>query len=211
MCPSGYTPLMEDIWPGTVDGCNCKVITNSSVPVQYANQINRMTCTSLMLKTGCKNVPQISQKELFYWQGVFLCGKTGQKNYQYYYKNVGDKNLNSTSCPVGFKQCGVLDSIGNLLCEEGSQDCPVNKLLIKYVWEDEPKDYNYTKLRVDNNKSVYSTNQAIGEKVLTEVKLSEGSVCIHPGEINHQFNLKQYILDKEYFNNNCSTNIAGTK
>ena len=79
------------------------------------------------------------------------------------------------------------------------------------MWEDDPKDYNYTKLRVDNNKTVYCTNQAIGEKVLTEVKLSEGSVCIHPGEINHQFNLKQYILDKEYFNNNCLTNIAGTK
>lgn len=65
MCPSGYTPLMEEIWPGTVDTCNCKVTTNSLVPVHYANQINRMTCTSEMLKAGCENVPQISQKELF--------------------------------------------------------------------------------------------------------------------------------------------------
>jgi hypothetical protein len=204
MCPTDFTPLIEDIWPGTVEGCNCLGVSNVTIPNSYADQINRMTCSSDLQLGGCKPVEEITLKKYFFWKGKPICVRKSQKKYQDYYKNTAEKN---TSCPIGYKQCGVLDSVGNLMCEEVSQVCPINKIIVQDSRLDAPTDHNYKKIQLDGNMTLYSTNEAIDQQILSEIKLSEGNVCVYPGEINVKWNLKQYILDKEYYNYKCRTNI----
>ena len=33
-------------------------------------------------------------------------------------------------CKEGYKKCGILDTIGNILCIDNNFDCPINKLIV---------------------------------------------------------------------------------
>jgi hypothetical protein len=202
-CPVGFTSLIQEKWPGTVEGCDCSNVDISSI---YERKINRGACSSDMLASGCKGVPSIYPKEL-YWGSKKLCVKRSENTYFEYSYKAAEKGK---VCEIGYKICGVLDSLGNLMCEESGKQCPINKIVIQDKNLPAPKDYNYKKVSLDNNKTLYTTNEAIDLQILTEIKLSEGKVCVYPGDINVSPNLEQYILDTEYDNYKCKTKNSGT-
>jgi hypothetical protein len=201
-CESGFTPLIEDKWPGTVEGCDCVGAWSFRIPVSNRNRLNRMTCSFNMTLGGCRGVRQLPPMSLNIWKGKNICVRKSVKTYDDYSKNAADKNK---GCLSGYKQCGVLDSLGNLLCEESSKECPVNKIIVQSINKEAPKDYKYTKIELDSNMILYSTNEAVDQQIVSEIKLSEGIPCVDPGEINTKF--EQYILDREYGNYICQKKI----
>ena len=44
-----------------------------------------------------------------------------------YYDISGDKKvITKDGCAEGYRQCGILDTIGNILCIDETYDCPIN-------------------------------------------------------------------------------------
>ena len=44
-----------------------------------------------------------------------------------YYQKLLQLIVNDT-CKVGYKKCGILDTIGNILCIDENFDCPINQI-----------------------------------------------------------------------------------
>jgi hypothetical protein len=202
VCDSGFTPLIEDKWFGTVEGCNCVGSYSYRIPISNRNRLNRMTCSFNMTLGGCRRVDSTPAMSLNVWKGRNICVRKGQKTYDEYSKNSADKNK---GCLSGYKQCGLLDSLGNLLCEESRNECPINKIVVQNANIQEPSDYKYTKIELDSNMVLYSTNQAIDREIISEIKLSEDSPCVDPGELNS--NSEKYILDRQFDNYVCKKKI----
>ena len=59
------------------------------------------------------------------------------------------------TCPRGKKQCGILDNLGNKLCYDNDEECPINHITLK-----QPNSTLKYKSVVVDGVTIYYTNQA---------------------------------------------------
>ena len=196
-CPDTYQHLIDDYWPGTIEGCLCKTIFKGNCKSQISSS---KTCTDI------KSIDKFHYK---LWKNKYLCALRLPTNYIDIY-NKRD------SCHADEKKCGILDSTGNLLCIPNEFSCPINYLKIisnqeynrnidKYRNVSNLKIINYT----DHEKLLYSNMNNNG-KILVEFRISQSTPCADPDYENHEDN-EIYILDKFYKRNKCFSEISGKK
>ena len=86
------------------------------------------------------------------------------------------------NCKNNYKQCGIFNEKGRILCLPNEEECPLNGFGIS----DDPLDSNYDNIYnkyevsdIITNKKYYFfyTNKNINGKVITEFKLSNGFPC----------------------------------
>ena len=97
------------------------------------------------------------------------------------------KNYTKNNCTI--KQCGILDSVNNILCIEESLPCPINEIAIE-------KEDNYNRFYYKNYSLTYS-NIAINKKLIISIIKSD----IHPQYIttdNFIFDQKTYDEGRSY-------------
>lgn len=61
----------------------------------------------------------------------------------------------SESCKKGFKKCGILDELENILCIPDNESCPIN--YIKFSKDMENSSYNYAE--IGEEKKIYFSNE----------------------------------------------------
>lgn len=114
-CDNNYkSPMIDDIWNGTVEGCLC----GSTLTVGNCEGKD----------SSCKLVSKNTATNLNIWRGVKIC----KKNYysQMDSQNYFDLDLikSGDSCAIGYKSCGIVDSYGNIFCAKTGDICPINYL-----------------------------------------------------------------------------------
>lgn len=75
-------------------------------------------------------------------------------------------------CPEGYKQCGILDSLNNIMCIEEDKQCPVN-LIVVNTEKNAPSRYTF-KTEQLNTSYIHYTNEAIDNYIVSKfVNISE--------------------------------------
>lgn len=127
-CPLGYKPMLTSFnWPGSLNGCLC----NSD------NKLNYTLYSGTCLREYGSHCIEISKTDPLnqpYWDNVLLCYRRANKNYidLLNENNIIPNNPNSIAkCNnATHRICGEIDNIGNLLCLEKAEHCPITNFLI---------------------------------------------------------------------------------
>ena len=91
---------------------------------------------------------------IYIWENYYYVSTNATKSSrQYSYLNNAVPS--EESCPSGKKMCGILDNLGNKLCIDNSENCPIN-----YITLDKSNlHYTFNKTTIDN-LTIYYTNEA---------------------------------------------------
>jgi len=196
-CPDNYQHMIDDYWPGTIEGCLCKTIFKGSCRSQISS--SKM----------CTNIQSIDKYHYKLWKNKYLCALRLPTNYRdIYYKRE--------TCQSGEKRCGILDSIGNVLCIPNEFSCPINyiKIISNQEYKKNVDKYkNITNLQVINytqQEKLLFSNMNHNGKVLVEFRISQNTPCADPDYENNGNN-DMYILDKFYKRNKCLSEISGKR
>lgn len=167
ICPNDYEYLFKFTWPGTRLGCDCREIINSKTMSEYEFKIKTGSCTLAQTSDGCTKILEIPGKQIHSINDSYYCIKRHDNfNYEAYYGS----NIYEKKCPPDFKECGVVDTLGNLLCVPKESKCQI--------------DINpYT----NNNSSTINQLKSYFPEIVKsfiDIKISQGPPCIHPLEIN---------------------------
>lgn len=107
--------MIDYIWEGNKKGC----LLNNKLIFNFENM-------SQMEFKDCLKIEHSNQVFLTKWKGFNICGSS--------IKSKAYFNLEKSSikdCFPKYKNCGIVDSLGNYLCIPITEVCPVNKINIK--------------------------------------------------------------------------------
>ena len=103
--------------------------------------------------------------------------------------------IEDNKCKKGYKQCGILDTIGNILCIDETFDCPINQLNVdlrternKYLKNGSKEIYNENLIY---NYQFYYSNKSIDNNIVVSVLFSQNK----PNYIT----ISNFIIDTEAY------------
>ena len=97
-------------------------------------------------------------------------------------------------CPEGYKQCGILDSLNNIMCIEEDKQCPVNLIVVNKE-KNAPSRYTF-KTEQLNTSYIHYTNEAIDNYIVTKfVNISEEEIELSPFESKPNEDLSDYSFE----------------
>lgn len=152
-------------WKGTELGCKCN--RNDK------NIITKGGCTDPEISLNCQHY-SMYERGFFYYRGKILYAK--RKSLFDFYKDLNiSKNR---KCPKGKKQCGILDSLGNILCLDIYDACPLNDIKI-----DEHKSIKgYQSLPLNEGKYIHFTNEMINNSIISDISAFQYEPCFYSKE-----------------------------
>jgi hypothetical protein len=174
----GMEDLINYVWPGITTGCQCS----------GRQEVDK--CSQDQIRQGCFTINEANSTIFNKWKGSYLCGSSIKpKTYFEHMKaKPGDK------CSPKHKPCGVLDTLGNVLCVPDNESCPLNSIEFKY-------DGKVSNLRME------TSNENIKGTVLSDFRVVDGNLCIN--HIEKEFYEADYKLIKNPdFMRSCYTRIS---
>ena len=192
-CKMGQKPIINDYWPGTTNGCDCRTAL-----IRIGSSFHRGACSRDRYNySPCVDIPPIGPVNYTKWGGRTLCGK----RIEYSYLDFTVEKL-PADCPTGTRSCGIVDTLNNVLCIPNATECPLNKILIRAKTEVPPTDFVYQTLPIDDgDKIIYYTNQDTKGYIVNEFRISEDVPCINNNYYNKK--TKAYLLSNEYGYETC--------
>ena len=201
---SNESKIIFDIWRGTVEGCNCIGIELPESTCK--NKICRRECRQGETKGGCTKIDPIAPIKITNWKGKEFLSTVLDSSYNYS-SLLSHSVKKGEECKEGYKKCGILDTMNNVMCLKEEQTCPINLLFVTDM-ASLPTEYsNYTFKRVsfDDGKVLHFTNQAVDQKIVTDFRISDEQVCINSDEYNSPYS--SYVLDYyQYYG--CKTKFS---
>ncbi len=192
-------------WGGIQSGCNCLGRHDSHIEYSRRNRINQGSCSRNETYYGrCEDISRISKVSLKYYEGIQFCfnedSSIVKQGYKYYLDNSVPFN---SKCKEGYKQCGLLDNLNQILCLKENENCPINDF---YIDKNETSNPEYEDIPLNNNKYLHYTNSRINNSILIKLKLSEyNEPCIYPGEYSWN-----YHYELEPSSSRCTTTILNS-
>jgi hypothetical protein len=95
------------------------------------------------------------------WKELFYSSTNATSYGKYTYLNSAISS--NESCPIGKKNCGILDELGNILCLPIFEECPINLVTTNRSEILDYSDYDLTRI---GDKTIYYTNQSFNQKVI---------------------------------------------
>ena len=81
--------------------------------------------------------------------------------------NKSDKNSLNNICETGYKPCGILDTMNNILCLPKAYNCPLNDMIISNNNDSSLLDNGYNEINLNNSLSIYlNTNENIERPII---------------------------------------------
>ena len=134
------------------------------------------------------------------------------KNYQTYEELLNNDSIikNNEDCNDKFKNCGVIDTLGQKLCLPEEIDCPLNDLLLVNTSDDEKiNDYikkGYKRKDALNEKTFLYSSEQKDKPIIGRIVLNgEKGVCANPTE----FSWKQIDDDENNETVTCENEYKG--
>jgi hypothetical protein len=138
-CEKNETPIIQDDWRGTEEGCACQMNSEIDSPNNSTKVFTGKCRNDLLDSKQCKNIPSIPNKPFTMWKGSNLCGQVNNKTYFDY-----DITDSVESCiNKNLKPCGIIDTQKNILCIPQDTECPYNFVeKLNYIEEQNLEKYN---------------------------------------------------------------------
>ena len=95
------------------------------------------------------------------WKELFYSSNNATSYEKYTYLNNAISS--NESCPIGKKNCGILDELGNILCLSTYEECPINLVTTNITKISGYSNYSSTRI---GDKTLYYTNNAIDQKIV---------------------------------------------
>ncbi len=127
-CSQNEIPISIFTYPGIIEGCDCSGISNRKLSSNMKNKISRTKCGVEASRVGCKRILKINETNFYKWNGKTFC--TGNYKEMKYVNLVKMTVKNGEKCNEGMKQCGIIDTIGQVLCLPIEEECPINHVVI---------------------------------------------------------------------------------
>lgn len=180
LCSEDEKPLILGKWDGTIEGCFCDNIV-------YKRKCNNKDKNCIAIKA--KN--PVDYKKI---NSKYICIKTLDNKYIDFIKNNQIRNKN-IACPSGYQNCGLIDTVGNVLCLEEGENCPItfNSIIIHNHTLDDSFPLGYNIHYLDDN-----------HKILGILQMNQYFPCIYPNEKNWSY---YYTLESP--SKICKTKVNG--
>lgn len=189
-CESKRKLIVIDKWPGTIRGCDCTSMSLALVP--YEKKIMRGSCSGIM--ANCKEINPLKEVKLTKWRGKNFCQAIKDENYTYYSLLLSNSVKENETCKIGFKKCGYLDTLKQILCLPENEECPIN--FIKVSTSGPPvecMEKECKKISLKGKGDIYFSNKIVTGYVVSQFKVSDSNVCLNVDE--YDSNNVRYELD----------------
>ena len=120
------------------------------------------------------------------------------------YYNQNYENLLKHSkepCENNYKKCGILDTLGNIMCIPENDECPINEVIVDLNSKNNEyisRDYKAIHLEnLPNGYAIYYTNNAIDKEIITKLDFFDNPPK-YISENNFIFDEETY--KSEYYN-----------
>ena len=120
------------------------------------------------------------------------------------YYNQNYENLLKHSkepCENNYKKCGILDTLGNIMCIPENEQCPINEVIVDLISKNNEyisRDYKAIHLEnLPNGYAIYYTNNAIDKEIITKLDFFDNPPK-YISENNFIFDEETY--KSEYYN-----------
>ena len=146
----------------------------------YYNYKSTMSISHLFNKKFCipiykKLYKKYNSKELRY--DNLLMHSINIDNIQNY--NKSDKNSLNNICEAGYKPCGILDTMNNILCLSKKYNCPLNDMIISENNDSSLIDDGYEEIDLNNSFSIYlNTKENIETALVKQLTASLISITV---------------------------------
>ena len=119
----------------------------------------------------------IEQTDIFVWKGKKLYTNKSEMSYLSLINNSVSKG---EQCKEGYKQCGILDTVGNILCFPYTLECPINDIIMTNSLSipNQFKEYNHNSIQINENTVLHYTNEAINKPIIVDFRLSKKMPCL---------------------------------
>ena len=194
VCPLGYDILINDKFPGFKKGCYCN----------NTGELFLDSCKDIDgFELSCQGISEIKKEKYKIYRKSILCGKRTLNDY---FKLLKENLVRRRDCEAGYKNCGIIDSKNYKLCLPENENCPIN--MIHFIDENDNfmsnYDFNFTKINLDQNKTLIFTRDNIKGKILIEFKIEDGPPCADPLFTNSQTNFTKFKLHPKFSQDQCS-------
>ena len=98
--------------------------------------------------------------------GIFYAYKS-KKNYDYFLKHSG------TNCETNYKKCGILDTMGNIMCIPETEECPINDVIDEETYNRIENPEKYVK-----KGELYYSNEITDKDIIAKVSYSSSNDII---------------------------------
>ena len=164
--PNGYKKIIFWEYKGTDMGCKC---TNESYDIV---KIEKGACTEELKRLWyCREFSFYDEDLDKYRNKIFYVKRDNLETFQKYLIVKEHQK-----CPKGKKQCGILDSLGNILCLNENQNCPINDIIINAKKEMK----GYKSLELNKGKFIHFTNKFPNKFIISDLSVFFQEPCIYP-------------------------------
>ena len=106
-------------------------------------------------------------------------------------------------CKDGYKKCGILDTMGNILCIDNNFDCPINKLIVDLYSNKDEQAYKgmkqiYNENLIYNYKFFYSNNSLDGNSMVS---------LLFSDDYPRYITINNFIVDKAAYKDNYGNDL----
>ena len=122
----------------------------------------------------------------------YICAKMSKLNYRELLQS-NQVISKEKSCPIGYKLCGILDTLGHKFCIEEKETCPINENDINNIFVNLTNENNTIPLKNNSNAQLISI-----------IKVNQYKPCINPSE-----KFWDYHYPLEPPDQRCVTEIKG--
>jgi hypothetical protein len=174
-------------WEGVPFSCDCKNSHLSSVK----GNIYKGQCDNLKILLGCFTIKNIKSITTTKWKNAKICLIEHYIDYSKTLTILGNR------CPKKYINCGK-DTKNFSICFPKMHGCPVNYL--KFSTSDKKYSEKYTRtVKLNDDWFIHYSNRYTNNSIITEIKYSEGRICVNPAEKNIKNSHLKYKV-KENFN-----------
>lgn len=172
-CNKDEIVLIHDDWLGTSEGCDCT--NNADNGYIRAGECKKQKNAN---EGKCKSIQSTPELIFQYWGDSLFCGK---RMGNYFDLLLVEKN---EQCPLYTKRCGIIDSIGNILCVSTVTECPINKIIFNNGNKSEKMENATALISFSTNKTAQYSNMFTDNYVLGDIKVDENIPCLFPSNEN---------------------------
>ena len=206
-CEQHYSQYLY-VFPGSKEGCSCINTNDYKCEQSGKYKVSPGFCDYNQTYNGCKDISKVDKQYLYSWgKGKFCSKKYNTEEYELkgYLHFLNNSVLEKENCENGYKKCGKLDDMGNYICVNETEECPINDIKVTYFRDEELERLNYSHIII-NFKYFYYTNTS-EKPVISKLKVAEdGKIC---ADIEHYYTrFPQYILDNNFLYYGCRNKIG---
>ena len=146
----------------------------------YITKDTELTVGILLVEFQFSSIKSKRKASITQWKGKSLYPQISNLNYRALLDSFSVPS--GQQCKEGYHQCGILDTLGNVLCLESDQPCPINDIIMTHT-NSVPDSFgnysSYDMVQFDERSFLYYTNEAVDRPVVVDFVINKEYPCVY--------------------------------